>query len=207
MNEEDANKFDQIKKVVNLFVKEQNICAQNYHGNQGGIPGTICENCSNAIIAISKIREIIGKTEEYPDIKKIIEDLSRQLASGEKIEDLAPEFAKVQEAITIAISIASKERNFKVLGDMCHNLGCVYQLQKLYKNAVISYSKTLPFRQKAQDKKGEAFTLLMMAECYLKLGNRESAKSAAEKVLKISQEIDEPDIVKQLEKILRDLKK
>ncbi len=128
-----------------------------------------------------------------------------RLASGEKVEDVMPDFMKAEKAIVVAISLATRIDNFKILGDMWHNTAYICQMQQNYQDALAAYGKALAYRRKSEDKRGAGLTLARLAECYLKLKDKEGAKLQAEEALKIFQEIGDVNRIKQAERTLQEI--
>lgn len=128
-----------------------------------------------------------------------------RLASGEKFADVMPDIIKARRAIVIAISLARRKDNFKVLGDMYHNLAYIYQVEEDCNNALVTYGEALDYRRISQDERGTGLTLVRLAECYQKIGNGKCAKSSAEEALKIFQKIGDMSRVYQVKKIMREI--
>lgn len=152
-----------------------------------------------AIAYRQAIRDSIGIAYSYFQIPVC------RLASGEKIENVMSDLQRAREAILVAISLAARKDDFRVLGDMNHNLAYISQLQEDYKSAMALYAKALDFREKANDRRGAGLTYARLSECYLKIGEKDGARLNAQEALDIFQEIGDLNRIKQVQKTLAEI--
>ncbi len=149
------------------------------------------------------IRDSIGLAYSYFQIPMC------RLASGEKVEYIMPDFHKAGEAIIIGISLAKRKDDYKVLGDLSHNLAYISQIEgNRYSVAIGLYSEALIFRRRVKDKKGEGLTLARLAECFLESGDFQPAiaKDYAKNALRVFQEINDVKRTEQVGKILEKIR-
>lgn len=156
-----------------------------------------------AIAYRQAIRDSIGLAYSYFQVPMC------RLASGEKLEAVMPDFQKASKAIIIAISLAKRKDDYKVLGDLHHNLAYISQIEgNRYSAAIGIYSEALIYRRKAEDKRGEGLTLARLAECFLESGDFQPAiaKDYAKNALQIFQKIGDVNRIKQVDKTLEKIR-
>jgi tetratricopeptide (TPR) repeat protein len=117
---------------------------------------------------------------------------------------------QIKEALEVyerSLAISGELNNKRDMGGTLNNIGVIHSQQGRHEEALSHYQKSLVYFEEIGFKRGVAITLTSIGHSYKELGKREQAAEYYRRAVKLQEELGNKQAVKDLQSLLKSLKR